>query len=76
MYAGASPWVFAQAMGLLALWAALGTPRALARVGRMLLPLLLGALLLLLGLALFSADAGNLLPLTAGDLLPALQGRR
>ena len=74
VYAGASPWVFAQAMGLLALWAALGTPRALARVGRMLLPLLLGALLLLLGLALFSADAGNLLPLTAGDLLPALQG--
>jgi len=74
VYPGASPAVFAQAMGLLALWAALSTPRALVRAGRMLLPLLMGALLLLLGFAAFSADTDNLLPLGPEHLLPALQG--
>ena len=72
VYPGASPAVFTQLMGMLALRAALSTPRALARVGRMLLPLLLGVLLLLLGFACFSLDLDNLLPLGPEHLLPAL----
>ena len=74
VYPGASPAVFAQLMGLVAAWAAYSTPRALARMGRMLLPLLMGVLLLLLGFAAFSADVDNLLPLGPEHLLPTLQG--
>lgn len=70
VYPGASPVLFSQLMGLTALAAALSTPRALVRIGRMLLPLLFGVLGLLLFFALLSADWGNLLPLSPSDLLP------
>ena len=68
VYPGASPAVFTQLMGLIALAAALSTPLALARMGRMLLPLLMGALLAVLGVSFLSVDSGNLWPLSPGDL--------
>lgn len=73
VYPGAPPALFTQLMGLLALMGALSSPRTLVRVGRMLLPAMLGVLLLLLGWALFSADADNLWPLGTEYLLPAVK---
>ena len=70
VYPGASPALFSQLMGLAALAAALSTPRSLARMGRMLLPLLYGVLGLLLFFALLSADFHNLFPLSSSDLWP------
>ena len=70
VYPGASPALFSQLMGLTALLAALSTPRSLARIGRMLLPLLFGVLGLLLFFALLSADFRNLFPLSPSDLWP------
>ena len=73
VYPGASPALFSQLMGLAALAAALSTPRALARMGRMLLPLLFGVLGLLLFFALLSADFDNLFPLSPSDLWPVVK---
>ena len=73
IYPGASPLLFSQLMGLVALAAALSTPRSLVRMGRMLLPLLTGVLLILLLTAFFSADPGNLLPLGRRDLWPLMK---
>ena len=70
VYPGASPALFSQLMGLTALLAALSTPRSLARIGRMLLPLLFGVLGLLLFFALLSVDFHNLFPLSPSDLWP------
>jgi hypothetical protein len=70
-----SAWtVFSEIMGLLALAAALSTPRALVRMARMLRPLLLGTLLVLLGFAAFSVRPENLWPVTSGELLPVCRG--
>ena len=60
--------VFAELMGVLALAGALAGVRALARVGRMLLPLVLGVLLALLIFALFDLRVENLWPLRYSDL--------
>jgi len=73
IYSGASPLLFSQMMGLIALAAALSTPRSLVRMGRMLLPLLTGVLLILLLSAFFSADVNNLLPLGTTDLWPLMK---
>ncbi len=70
-----SSWaVFCEIMGLLALASALSAPRALVRCARMLRPFLLGALLILLGFAAFSARAENLWPVAARELLPVCRG--
>ena len=74
IYPKSGPAVFSEIMGLLALAAALTTPRALVRTARMLRPFLLGALLLILGFAAFSVKKENLWPLTARDLLPVCRG--
>ncbi len=74
VYLKANPAVFTEVMGLLGILAALSAPLVLTRMARMVQPFLLGALLLLLGAALFQADADHLLPLTGQDLLPALRG--
>ena len=73
VYPGASPALFSQLMGLIALLAALSTPRTLARMGRILLPILYGVLLLLLFFAFMSLDLDNLLPVGAGDVWPVLK---
>ena len=73
IYPGASPLLFSQLMGFVALAAALSTPRSLVRMGRMLLPLLTGVLLILLTSAFLSADLGNLLPLGSDDLWPLIK---
>ena len=73
IYPGASPLLFSQVMGLLALAAALTEPRTLVRVGRMLLPplfLVLGALLVF---AFLSCDVNNLWPVGPTDLWPLLK---
>ena len=68
VYPLASYRVFAAAMGALALAGALAGPRALARVGRMLLPFVLGGMLVLLAAALFGLKTDNLWPLHPADL--------
>ncbi len=73
VYPGASTALFSQLMGMVSLAAALSTPRALIRMGRMLLPLLYGVLGLLLFFALLSADWGNLFPISPSDLLPVVK---
>ena len=70
VYPGASPLLFSQLMGLIALAAALSSPRTLVRMGRMLLPLLFGVLGALLFCALLKASPGNLLPVGAESVLP------
>lgn len=73
VYPGASPALFSQLMGLVALVAALSSPRTLVRMGRMLLPLLYGVLGLLLFFAMRAAELGNLIPLAPSDLAPLMQ---
>ncbi len=73
VYPGASPALFSQLMGLIALLAALSTPRTLARMGRILLPILYGVLALLLFFAFTAVDPGNLLPVGAQDVWPVLK---
>lgn len=68
IYPRASYAVFAEIMGALALAGALAGPRALARVGRMLLPFVLGILLLLLAISLRTVRLDNLWPLYPRDL--------
>ena len=74
LFPRSAPGFFVVTLGLASLWAALGSPRALARMARMLFPLLLGVILLLLLFSLRQAEAENLLPLTAEDALSALLG--
>ena len=74
VYPKANPAVFTEVMGLLGILAALSAPLVLTRMARIVQPFLLGVLLLLLGVALFSVDMDNLLPLTRRDLLPAARG--
>ena len=73
VYPGASPALFSQVTGLVAIAAALSAPRTLVRMGRMLLPLLFGVLGLLLFFALLSADLANLFPLSSEDLWPIIK---
>lgn len=73
VYPGASPALFSQLMGLIALLAALSTPRTLARMGRMLLPILYGVLALLLFFAFSTVDPDNLLPVGARDVWPIVR---
>lgn len=70
----AEPALFSVVMGLLALYAALGSERSLVRAARMIQPVVLGALLFIIAFALLSMRSENLLPLTSGDALPALKG--
>ena len=74
VYPRAAPSVFSAAMGLLALAGALAGFRTLARLGRMLLPLLAGVLLLLLLIALPGARLDNLWPLHPADLPGLVRG--
>ena len=74
VYPRASYAVFAEVMGALALAGALAGPRALARVGRMLLPFVLGVLLVLLAIALGAVRADNLWPLQPRELSGLARG--
>ena len=74
IYPRSSPAPFSVVMGLLALVAALGSPRTVVRAGRMICPLLIAALLIFAVGAVFDMDAANLWPVTAQDLLPVLSG--
>ena len=73
-YPNSSPASFTIVMGLLALAAALGTPRSMVRVGRMVRPVVLGVLMLLFLFACFNIDIDNLRPVTSADLLPTIMG--
>ena len=72
VYPGASPLLFSQVMGLIALVASLTEPRTLVRLGRMLLPLLLAPCALLVR-SLLSCDPNNLWPVGPTDLWPVLK---
>ena len=74
IFPSSTPAPFVLSMGLLAVIAALGSPRSLARVARLIQPLLLGTLLILFLVSFRSIRWENLLPLTVYDLLPAIKG--
>ena len=74
VYPRASPPVFAEAMGALALWAALHSERALLRTARLVQPFLLLALGLLLLFACREARLDNLLPATLPEAPGLLRG--
>lgn len=69
---GTGPFIWS--MGLVCLLAALGSLDSILRVGRMILPLMLGFLLLILLACLKDLDKSLLLPLGAGDLPAAALG--
>lgn len=69
-----APAPFILSMGLLCLLAVLGPLSSLGRVARQGLPLILGALALILLFSLKHLHRENLLPLTVYDLGPVLQG--
>lgn len=68
------PGPFTVTMGFLGLAGALCCARSLARVAKIILPVLLGVLLLVLGFSLFAVKANNLLPITYHDLAPLAIG--
>lgn len=74
IYPNSSPPIFCICMCLLGFLAAAGAARTLVRVGKIVLPVVLGALLLVLLFSLFSIDSANLLPISSSDLMPALKG--
>jgi len=74
IYPNSSPPIFCISMGLLGLVAAAGAARTLVRVGKIVLPLIMGVLLLVLLFALFSIHKSNLLPIGSDDVVPALKG--
>ena len=74
IYPNSSPPIFCISMGLLGFAAAAGAARSLVRVGKIVLPVVMGALLLVRLFSLFSIDTANLLPISSYDVLPALRG--
>ena len=74
IFPDSGPGFFVLTLGLAALLASLGSPRALVRTARMLLPVLLGVIVLLLLFSLRQAELTNLLPLTEEDAVPVLLG--
>lgn len=66
--------VFALSMGLIAALAGAGGARALARMAKLVLPLLIGAIALTLAFAVPEIHADNLLPLAARDAPALLRG--
>lgn len=74
IYPHSTPAVFVVVLGLPAALVALGPSRSLARTARLILPLLVGALALILLTALLSAKKENLLPVTLRDLGGVLRG--
>ncbi len=74
IYPHSGPAVFVVVLSLLSALAALGPARSLVRTAKLVLPLLTGALALILFTALFSAKPENLFPVTFSDLPQLLRG--
>ena len=74
IYPNSSSPFFSLTMGILGTVAAMGAVRSLARVAKMVQPVVLGVLLLVLVTALFTVDMSNLLPVTKHDALPVAKG--
>lgn len=74
VYPDSSAEFFSVVLGVAALIAALGPPRSLARVAKLVLPVVMGVMLLVLISALVSVDAADFLPLTREDAVPVLLG--
>lgn len=73
-YPNTSPTSFTLVMGFLALAAAIGPPRSLVRMARMVRPVVLGVLFLLFIFACFSIETQNLIPISKADIIPMLLG--
>ncbi len=74
VYPGTAPWGFALSMGLLCALAAMGSIRTVARVGRIVRPVVLGALGLIVVFALFDIRKDNVLPVALYNVLPTAEG--
>lgn len=66
--------VFIVVMGLLCLFAAMGSCRSIVRTAKLVQPVVLGVLLLILIFSFFSLYRENLLPITSAYFLPIMKG--
>ena len=73
IYTSGSPWPFVFIMLILALFAVFGPKKALVRTAKIFLPLLLLVLIAVLIFSFTTIDAGLLLPLSHGDIIPLLK---
>ena len=71
IYPDSSPLVFSVTTGLVAIIAALGSPRSLVRFAKLVQPVVLGTLGLFIIFALTSLDYRNLFPIALNDAIPA-----
>lgn len=74
IYPYSTPHVFIIVMGLLCLYAAMGACRSLARIAKLIQPVVLGVLLLILLFSFMSIQKQNLLPITGRYFLPVMKG--
>lgn len=74
VYPNSTPGGFSVVMALVSLAAVLGSARSIVRAARIILPVVMGALLLVLFFSLLSVKSENLLPITVYDTLPVLKG--
>ena len=70
VYPGAGPWLFITVSSLVCALAALGSLRAVARAAMIFRPLLIAVFAAAILLTVKDIDFGELLPVTAADLLP------
>lgn len=74
IYPNSSPGGFSAVMALVSFVAVLGSARSIVRSARIVMPIVLGALLLVLFFSMFSIHMDNLLPITVYDAVPVLKG--
>lgn len=74
IYPYSTPHMFIAVMGLLCLFAAMGSCRSLARIAKLIQPVVLGVLLLVLLFSFMSIQKENLLPVTGRYFLPIMKG--
>lgn len=74
IYPYSSPHIFIIVMGLLCLFAAMGSCRSLARTAKLIQPVVLCVLLLILLFSFMGIQRENLLPLTWSYFLPIMKG--
>ena len=74
IYHAGKPWPFVAVMLILGLIAALGKPKALLRLTKTILPLIITVLALVLVFSLTDTQLGGLLPVTVYDAVPVIKG--
>lgn len=74
IYPHSTPHIFIIVMGLLGLFAAMGSCRSIARTAKLVQPMVLGVLLFVLIFSLASLQKENLLPISRAYFVPIMKG--